>query len=216
MSCPIIWFRKGCQGQIFFFPQEIWWNQLPGLIFEGSWEMLWYSRIKEQDKEVKCLGPGWLSSNLVPVHGSGADSALGGVLWGKSSQNRARILCVLKSKPSGRRLCPTQYLPGSFCSSRQVKQSNWPIIWESFKQGTVRDAEQRGILSVVVVKSLCSLNVLSENREFLIIFHTGLWVYEPMCPLSEYHVQWMECLYLTKKSRYAERKANLMVDNAHI
>lgn len=38
--------------------------------------MFRYSRIKEQNKEVKCLGPGWLSSNLVRFHGSGTDSAL--------------------------------------------------------------------------------------------------------------------------------------------
>ena len=41
--------------------------------------MLQYSRIKEQDKEMGCLGPGWPSSSLVPFSGGGTDSVLVGV-----------------------------------------------------------------------------------------------------------------------------------------
>lgn len=75
--------------------------------------MLQYFRIKERDKEVKCLGPGWQSSDLVLIYRGGTDSVLGGVLTGQSSQNRARpipLLRVLKSKPSGQSLCPRTFL----------------------------------------------------------------------------------------------------------
>lgn len=185
--CPdsIIPFQKGCQGQNIFF-QEIWWNQLPGLIFEGSWEMLRYSRIKEEDEEV---GWDWLST--------------------------CRSFTGQEFSEQDRGCAPPSTFPAHSVVDKS-KQLNWPIIWESFNQGTVQDKVPHGILSVVVVKSRCSLKVLSENHEFLIIFHTGLWVYEPMLPLSEYHFKRMECWYLTKKSRYAEWKASLMGDNAHI